>query len=166
MQLTPNEIDRIEEAGTLDGNPVKMLRTKGGFWIALGKKRNKASEEALAAGSHPAIVKYNLEKQYSGFQPALTKSEHGIEPIVAKHSHYLSDDLRKSGHDIFSIQTGNAVEFQVTRQNATVASVNGYVDRENLSINELNIPKEFAKAMAGATVEKSIACQVGLRLVK
>lgn len=164
MQLTPNEIDRVEDAGMLDNNPVKMIRTKGGFWIAIGRKRNKTTEEALAAGSHPAIVRYNLEKQFAGFQPAMAKSEHGIEPVVGKHSHFLNEDLRKSGHDIFSIQTGNAVEFQITKHNSTVASANGYIDSDNLSINELNIPQEFSKAMAGATVEKAIACKVGLKL--
>jgi hypothetical protein len=166
MQLTPNEIDRIEEAGNLDGNPVKMIRTKGGFWIAIGKKRNRNTEEALAAGSHPAIVKYNLEKQFTGFQPAMTKSEHGIEPIVVKHSHFLGEELRKSGHDIFSIQTGNAVEFQITKYNTTVASASGFIDSENLSIDDLNIPKEFTKGLAGATVEKALECKVGLQLRK
>jgi hypothetical protein len=164
MQLTPNEIDKVEDAGMLDNNPVKLLRTKGGFWVAVGKKRNKQTEEALAAGSHPAIVKYNLEKQYSGFQPAMAKSEHGIEPLVAKHSHFLSEDLRKSGHDIFSIQTGNAVDFQITKHNAAIASVSGHIDSDNLAINDLSIPKEFTKAIAGATVEKAISCKVGLKL--
>jgi hypothetical protein len=166
MNLQPSDIDRIEEAGTLNNSPVKMIRTKGGFWIAFGKKHNRNTEEALAAGSHPAIVKYNLEKQYSEFQPALTKSEHGIEPIVVKHSHFLNEDLRKSGHDIFSIQTGNLVEFQITRYNAAVTNANCYMDSENLLVNELNIPKEFVKAMAGAVVEKAIECKVGLRLAK
>jgi hypothetical protein len=166
MQLKPSDIERVEEIGSLDGNKVSLLRTKGGFWIALGKKRNKNIEEALAAGSHPAIVKYNLEKQFSGFQPAMNKSEHGIEPIVSKHSHYLGEDQRKSGHDIFSIQTGNVIEFQITKQNSALATVNGNIDSDNLSINDLNIPKEFTKAMAGATLEKAIACEVGLKLLR
>jgi hypothetical protein len=166
MQLTPNDIDRVEEAGMLDGNSVKLVRTKGGFWIALGKKKNRLSEEALAAGSHPAIVKYNLEKQFSSFQPAMSKSESGLAQVVEKHSHFLSDDLRKSGHDIFSIQTGNAVEFQVTRHNSALVNVKGYIDSENLSIEELSIPKEFVKSMAGATVEKALSCKVGLKLRK
>jgi hypothetical protein len=166
MQLTPNDISNVEEIGSLDGNKVSMIRTKGGFFIALGKKRNKHTEEALAAGSHPAIVKYNLEKQFSGFQPAMNKSEHGIEPVVEKHSHFLNDDLRKSGHDIFSIQTGNVVEFQITKHNATISTAVGHMDNENLSIGELNIPKQFAKAMAGATVEKALASKVGLQLKK
>jgi hypothetical protein len=166
MQITANEIDRVEEVGTLDSQPVKLVRTKGGFWVAIGRKRGKFSEEALAAGSHPAIVKYNLEKQYTGFQPAMMKSEGAVEPIVEKHSHFLSDDLRKSGHDIFSIQTDSVVEFQVTRQNAHVAGVNGSLDKDHLVLGDLSIPKEFGKAMAAATVEKAISCSVGLKLRK
>jgi hypothetical protein len=164
MQLTPQDIDKVQEIGLLDGNKVSLVRTKGGFWIALGKKRNKASEEALAAGSHPAIVKYNLEKQFPDFRPALTKSESGIEPIVAKHSHFLSDDLRKSGHDIFSIQTGNVVDFQITKHNSKVANASGYMDSDNLCIDSLDIPKRFVRAMAGSTLEKAIECKVGLKL--
>ncbi|HXN74924.1 MAG TPA: hypothetical protein VN855_00345 [Candidatus Acidoferrum sp.] len=166
MNITPNEIDRVEEAGTLYDSPVKMVRTKGGFWIAIGKKKRHTSEEALAAGSHPAIVKYNLEKQYSEFRPAMMKSEGMIEPVVEKHSHFLSDDLRKGGYDIFSIQNGQLVEFQITKQNAQVATVNGSISNDHLLIESLSIPKEFVKALAGATLEKSISCEVGLRLKK
>lgn len=166
MQITANDIDRVEEAGTMCGNPVKMVRTKGGFWIALGKRKGKHLEEALAAGSHPAIVKYNLEKQYSEFQPNMMKSESAIEPVVEKHSHFLDEDLRKGGYDIFSIQSGPAIEFQVTKQNACIATVNSSIDKDHLFIQELSIPKEFAKAMAGAAVEKALSCKVGLMLKK
>lgn len=166
MQIKANEIDRVEESGMLNGSPCKLVRTKGGFWIMIGKKRKNGSEEALAAGSHPAIVKYNMEKQFSEFQPALMKSEGFIEPIVEKHSHFLSEDLRKSGHDIFSIQTGPTVEFQITKHNAQVAKVTGNFDKDHLLIQDLNIPKEFSKAMAGATVEKAVSRKAGLKLKK
>lgn len=166
MQLTPNDISSVEEIGTLSGNSVKMIRTKGGFWIAIARKRGKISEEAIGAGSHPAIVKYNLEKQYPDFEPSMMKSEGFIEPVVERHSHFLSDELRKNGHDIFSIQTGTSVEFQVTKHNAKIASVAGNVDTDHLSLHDLNIPKEFSKAMAGATVEKATSCKVGLKLRK
>lgn len=165
MKITPGEIDKIEEVGELEGKPVKMVRTKGGFWIAIARKKGKHEEEALAAGSHPAIVKYNLEKIY-GYQPHMMKSEGFAEPIVAKHSHYLSEDLRKSGHDIFSIQSGENVEFQVTKQNCMVSSVNGTLEKNTLVIENLNIPMELAQAMAGAAVEKAVSCQVGLTLRK
>lgn len=164
MQITPEDIDHIDEAGSMNGSPVKLIRTKGGFWLAIGKRKGKHSEEALAAGSHSAIVKYNLEKQFPEYQPSLMKSEGAIEPTVDKHSHFLGDDLRKSGHDIFSIQVGNSIEFHITKENAQLAKVMGSLDKDHLSITDLKIPKEFVKAMSGAAVEKAISCEVGLKL--
>ena len=157
MQIKPQEIHSIEDAGMLDNAPVKMIRTKGGFYIAVGKARGKAQEEALAAGSHPAIVKYNMEKQYPQFQPVMMKSEANIAPVVDKHSHFLSDELRKSGHDIYSIQNGPTVDFQITKQNFKVASVKGVFQNEELVLRNLNMSKEFAKALAGATTEKALS---------
>jgi|SRR5581483_179082 len=165
MQITPNEIDTVEHAGELNKNPVKMVRTKGGFWIAVGRPKGKQREEALAAGSHPAIVRYNLEKQYEDFQPAMMKSELLQDnSVVESHSHYLSDSLRKSGHDIYSVQNGNDVEFHITKQNMKVSTVPGKIENDSLVLKELNIPREFSKAMAGATVEKAMGCKVGLKL--
>lgn len=164
MQITPNEIASVEDIGTMNGGSVKLVKCKGGFWLAIGRRRGKHSEEAIAAGSHPAIVRYNLEKQFSEFQPNLMKSEGFIEPIVERHSHFLSDELRKGGFDVFSIQTGPSVEFHITKQNSQIAMVNGELSKDHLSITELSIPKEFSKAMAGATVEKALSCKVGLKL--
>jgi hypothetical protein len=164
MQITPNEIHSIEEAGTLDNAPVKMIRTKGGFWIAVGKPRGKFREEAIAAGSHPAIVKFNLEKQYPGFQPTMMKSEEFSDStVVERHTHFLTEELRKSGHDIYSVQDGDRVDFHITKHNVKIASVNGLVDKEMLTISKLDIPPEFSRGMAGASVEKAIGCNVGLR---
>jgi hypothetical protein len=70
----------------------------------------------------------------------------------------LSDDLRKSGHDIYSIQTGADVEFQITKHNVKLASVNGILREDSLFIPEINFPKEFVRAMAGATTEKALSC--------
>ena len=155
MQLTPNEIESVEDAGALNGSPVKMIKTKGGFWIAVGRPNGKIQEEALAAGSHPAIVKFNLERQHPGYQPAMQKSElMGLEPKVESHSHFLSDTMRKSGHDLYSIQTGDKVEFHITRQNAKVSSVDGSFDKGVLVLNQIDIDKRFSRALAGATSEK------------
>ena len=159
MQLTPNEIDIVEEAGVLDEYPVKLIRTKGGFWIAVGKPKGKLREEALAAGSHPAIVKYNLEKQYPKFQPSLMKSEYLSDgSIVDKHSHFLTQELRKSGHDVYSVQNGNEIDFHITKHNVKVNSISGRVDNDVLVINKLDIDKQFTRALAGATTEKALAC--------
>lgn len=160
MQLTPNEIDTIEEAGMMNGSPVKLLRTKGGFWIATGKPRGKQREEALAAGSHPAIVKYNLEKQFAHeFQPAMMKSEVSLNPaVVTKHTQYLSDDMQKSGHDIYAVQTGSHIEFQLTKHDVKIGHINANLEKDALVVNEMNITKEFSSALAGAATEKAIAC--------
>jgi hypothetical protein len=159
MQIQPQEIEAIEEAGMLDQSPVKLLRTKGGFWIAIGKPRGKFKEEALAAGSHPAIVRYNLQKQYPTFEPSMMKSElYADNAVVEKHSHFLSDELRKSGHDIFSVQTNNEIDFHITKQNADIAVVKGQIVDSSLVLKPFQGVKEFARALAGATIEKSTAC--------
>lgn len=165
MNITPNEIDIIEEAGTIDGNSVKMLRTKGGFWMAVGRPRGKYKDEAIAAGSHPAIVRYQLEKQYPTFQPVMMKSELAIDTAkVTKHSHYLPDSLRKSGHDIYSVQNGTNIEFQITKQNMTVHSVNSFLQDGAMVFNGIDIGKEFTRALAGATAEKAIECGVNIKI--
>jgi hypothetical protein len=165
MQITEKEIDTIEEIGTLDGHGVKLIRTKGGFYIACGKPKGKFREEALCAGSHSAIVKFNLERQHPSFQPSMMKSEFLTDgAIVEKHSHFLSDDLRKSGFDIYSVQDGPTVNFHITKQNSDVAVVNGNFENQFLVVKSLSIPKEFSKAMAGATVEKALSCKVGMKV--
>lgn len=164
MNITPNEVDTIEDAGMLDGNPVKMLRTKGGFWMAVGRPRGRYKDEAIAAGSHPAIVKYQLEKQFPTFQPIMMKSELSIDMAkVAKHSHFLSDSLRKSGHDIFSIQTGEKIEFQITKQNVKLHSVESFLHDGAIVFNKPEFGKEFTRAIAGATAEKALECGVKVR---
>jgi hypothetical protein len=159
MELTAQEIESIEEAGMLNGAPVKLIRTKGGFWIATGRPKGKLQEEALSAGSHPAIVKYNLERQHPEFQPSMMKSEFMSDStIVEKHSHFLSDVLRKSGHDVYSVQNGDQVEFQITKQNAKIASVIGSFKDGSLTFKDLNIDRQFTRALAGATSEKAVSC--------
>lgn len=165
MNITPNEVDTIEDAGVLDGSPVKLLKTKGGFWMAIGRPRGKYKDEAIAAGSHPAIVKYQLEKQYPTFQPAMMKSElMAVQPKVERHSHFLPDSLRKSGHDIFSIQSMNKIEFQITKQNVTVHSVESQLQDGTLVFSKLDIGKEFVRALSGATAEKALECGVKIKI--
>lgn len=159
MQLTPNEIDSIEDVGILNNQPVKMIRTKGGYYICVGRQKGKISQEALAAGSHPAIVKYNLEKQYPDFQPSMMKSELFAENTkVERHSHFLSDELRKTGHDIYSVQSGNEVEFQITKHNAQIHSVSGSLENDCMILKGMEVDKKFTRGLAGATTEKALEC--------
>jgi hypothetical protein len=167
MQITPNEIASIEEAGTLNNAPVKLIRTKGGFWIAVGRPKGKFREEALAAGSHPAIVKFNLEKEHPDFQPSMMKSENFSDGLlVEKHSHFLSDDLRKSGYDIYSVQDGSLVNFHITKYGLNLNTTSAELSKEYLTVKELDLTAPFVKALAAATVEKAIGCEVGLKIKK
>jgi hypothetical protein len=152
MSLKPEDIDTIEEAGILDGQPVKLARTRGGFWLGI------CNGKVLSGGSHPAIVKHTIGKMHPNFQPVMCKSEAFSDAIVDRHSHFLSDELRKSGHDIYSIQTNDDIEFQITKHNLKIASIHTRLQDKELYIPELNIPKEFTRALAGATTEKAIAC--------
>ncbi|NJO48119.1 MAG: hypothetical protein HC840_00220 [Leptolyngbyaceae cyanobacterium RM2_2_4] len=159
MNITPNEISEIEEIGTMNGLPVKLLTTKGGFRIAVGRNQGKQVDEALAAGSHPAIVKYNLEKQYAAFQPAMMKSEVSMSPaVVVNHSHFLSEDLKKSGHDVYSVQSGTNIEFQITKHDIRVGSIQTTLEKDSLVVNKMDMSKEFSHALAGATTEKALSC--------
>jgi hypothetical protein len=161
MQITPNEIDSIEDAGDMNGKPVKLLRTKGGFWIAVGTPQGKMREEALAAGSHPAIVKYNLEKQYAAaYHPMLQKSEMMTPAVVVNHSKHLSEDLRKAGHDIYSIQTGQNIEFQITKHDIKVATSSATLQKDAMMVSLENVPREFSGALAGAALDKALASGV------
>ncbi len=158
MQITENDIDSVEEHGMLDGAPIKIIRTKGGLVMAVGKLRGKPKDEVLTAGSHIAIVRYNLEKAYPQYQLPMMKSEGmEIDPIVDKHSHFLSDDLRKSGHDIFSIQTGNEIDFHVTKFNNSVSHIKGSMVGGDLILSRLNTDKQFVRGLAGATTEKAVS---------
>lgn len=159
MNITPNEIDTIEDIGILNSSPVKMLRTKGGFFMAIGKDVNKNIDSVLAAGSHPAIVKHSLEKQFAGFQPSLMKSEAGTNPaVVDKYTQHLSESLQKSGHDIYSIQNGAFIEFQITKQNIKIGSAMATLEKGELVIGKIDMSKEFVSAMANATAEKAFSC--------
>ena len=154
LSLQPDDIDTVEEAGMLDGQPVKLLRTKGGYWMSVHKGK------VLSGGSHPAIVKHAISKMYHNFQPVNCKSEGFEDAVVDQHSHFLSDDLRKSGHDIYSLQSGQNIEFQITKNNLKVASVSGLLQDDSLFLNELSFPQEFKQAMAGATTEKALDCKM------
>lgn len=167
MQISPKDIQSVEEAGMLDGHPVKLIRTTGGFIIAIGKPKGKSKEEALSAGSHGAIVKFDLEKRYPNFQPAMMKSQYFSDTaVVEKHSHFLEDNLRKNGHDIYSVQDGPEVSFHITKHNVKIAAVSGSIENDFLIIKELDVPKEFSRGLAGATVEKALSCKAGLKFKK
>ena len=158
MNIRQSDIDTIESAGMLDGNEVKLIRTIGGFWMAICKLGKSLKETVLSAGSHPAIVKFNIQKQYPQFQPAMYKSEAFLaEPTVESHSHFLTEELIKSGYEIYSLQNVNSIDFHITKEGVKQSEIKSVISNEALFIPELKTDVVFSRALAGATLEKALS---------
>jgi hypothetical protein len=161
MELKPSEIEAIEEIGELDGSPVKMIRTIGGFWIAVGKPKGKKDQEALGAGSHPAIVKYNVEKQFSAFQPTLAKSElTGSSESVTGYTELLPQEMRKNGYEMFSLTKSNEIEYVLTKHGAQVHVFKAEVQTDKIKFDKAAKPlpsnlKGFSKAATTVATHKA-----------
>lgn len=150
--LKESDIDTIEEIGQLHGRPIKLIRTLGGFYIAVGYPNG--SEEALAAGSHPAIVKFNLKKKYSNIHFHFHKHEHTPEAIVVDYTDKLPKRFEKKGFNLYSVTLLNKKEFFLNRYgtellkleldgNKVSVKLHGFVDPELIKNVEQTIKKDI-----------------------
>jgi hypothetical protein len=155
MKISENDIASKELFGMLDGKPVNLLRTKGGLNLAV-KTDTKGDEEVIGAASHQAILCYNVEQRFPSFQPAIMKSER-TNYVTDKHSHFLSDDLRKRGHDIYSVQDGVGIDFYITKQDNVIASAKSVMIGDLLLVKSLDASKEFVDCLSGAVSEKALS---------
>ena len=152
MKIDNEQIASVEPFGMLNGKLVNITRLKGGLNLAT------IDNDVIGAASHQAILAHNLEQRFSGFQPMIMKSER--QRLKAEsHSHFLTDDLRKSGHDIFSIQNGDKVDFYLTKLNIKVGGAEGSIQNDKLMVANLNLPnqsKETVQAFSAAVSEKAL----------
>ena len=131
--IRPEEIDYIEEIGELNNSPVQLIRTKGGFWVAAGKANFAGKDEALSAGSHPAIVKFNLQKKFGNkYQEVMNKSESTLQPFVIDGTHHLNKKLYNLGYSLHSVIAGPEISVILSRQNNEIARVEGLVKTESI----------------------------------
>jgi hypothetical protein len=165
--ISPKEIKSIEPAGVLDGEPCQLITTIGGLWVMAGKTKG-GKPQALAAGSHPAIVKYNVLKQYGPrYQPALMKSEVEPEPIVHDLTQtHMSKNNAHKGFKLFTVCHADRVECVVMNKNEEVCVQVALIKADSLEIkNDIKIsdPKlgrEFEKPaieMVRAFAEEAFA---------
>lgn len=155
MKILENDIASVEPFGVMDGKPISLVRTKGGLNLATMLDA-KGEDTVLGAASHQAILCYTIEQRFPSFQPMVMKSE-GIKLNAESHSHFLTDNLRKSGHDIYSIQNGNEVEFYVTKQSIKVGTASASIDGHSLVVNSIVAPQEFVSGLSGAVSEKALS---------
>lgn len=162
MKILENDIASIEPFGVLDGKPVMLARLRGGLNLAT-MQDGKGQDTVLGAASHQAILCYSIEQRYPNFQPMIMKNE-GLRLNADSHSHFLSDDLRKSGHDIYSVQNNNSIDFFVTKQNIKVGLVKADIENGILMVKSIDASKEFVSCLSGAVSEKALSS--GLKSVK
>ncbi len=162
MEIKPSEVELVEQIGYIDGAPVKMIKTVGGFWMVVGKPKGKKKDEALAAGSHPAIVKYNVEKQFSDFQPSLAKSEiFNDNTKVVGYSELLPKQMRNLGYEMYSVQDSSNIQFILTKRGASQNKYEASLETDSLKLSkaEKSISNEtlgFSKAVAAAAARQAL----------
>jgi hypothetical protein len=137
MKINPSEIDNIETIGEMEGEPVEMLRTFGGLFITIGKPKGKKQKEVLSAASHPAIAKYQIEKNYRDFRPALQKSEK-FEPEVVGLTELLPQNFKNTGHDLYLVKNETAMEFVLTKHGNEVNKITGAFSEDSLVLSKPN----------------------------
>lgn len=163
MELKPSEIEEVKVIGSIEGKPVKLIRTAGGFWMAVGAPKGKSKEEALAAGSHSAIVKYNVQKQYQEYEPVLEKSESEIEPAVIGLSELLSKSARNKGYDLYSLKKNNEIDYVITKFGSETISFHATVTEDaivlskpNKTVNQLSKGFGIGSAVTQALVRDAL----------
>jgi hypothetical protein len=144
--IKPSEIKSVEDIGFMDNSPVKMVRTIGGLFVATGKLAGRKEEEALAAGSHPGIVKHNIEKMYGAkYQPTLAKSEGAIEEPVTEHTSQLDSSLSNKGYSLHSVQSNNQIDFVVSNRGIEVLKHTALIKAETFEFQQPE-PKSYARS--------------------
>ena len=149
---------------------VKIIKTTGGFNIAMGKK-NQYSEkaEALAAGSHMGLVSYQLEKMHgNSFEPAFFKSEGEKLPDVEDLSEKLPTLAKNAGIEIFVLSKFNHLDFVVCKSGLELAKYETEYNKDTLKIKKHSFrdslsPNKFVSDILAEAIDTKMK---ELKLVK
>jgi hypothetical protein len=138
--IKPEEVESIKVIGELHGDEVKVIKTIGGFFCAVGRKsKNKKTVEPLAAGSHVALVSHQLEKQFKNdFQPAMFKSESEVLPVVKEYTKKLPQELVDAGFELYTLTKNEKVNFVATKQGAEVVNFEGSKTSEGYELDRVS----------------------------
>lgn len=136
--VDPKDVDFCEVVGQLNGNEVKMLKTKGGFHLFVGKPTGSKKEVVLAGTSHKAIGLYKLKKEHNGFQPSLQKSEDTLLPKV-------QEIKNNSKYDLYSLENNGYKA--ICAYNCGVEVMSVLLKKEEDSYYTHSINAELAKKL-------------------
>lgn len=174
MDILPDEVESIKTIGNLHGDEVKIVKTYGGYHIAVGKKKKSSKKsEALAAGSHQALVAHQLQKEYgSDFQPAIFKSEHDQLEKVEVKTEYLPSDMISKGVELYTLSKGNKIDFVLYKHGLTIGEYKSEVEDKTLVIkkggfnNKEMVTEELKTAKAISRAIKDKVHDLSLKGVK
>jgi len=146
MNIKPEEVEEVKVVGRLHDDDVKIVRTKGGFNVAIGKKeRNSRKADALAAGSHPGIVAYQIEKMYGAeFQPAIFKSEKDALHKVEDKTENLPETAKNAGLELYVLSKANSYDFMLCKHGLELAKYETTHQDNELVINSYNFRKSIS----------------------
>lgn len=158
MNIEASEIKSIDIIGHLYQDDVKMIITKGGLHVFVGKRTPYSKKmEALSASSHPALGLHAIEKTYQGlFQPVLMKSEDGqpvIKPIVNDYTKYLPTNLKNNGIEVYEIKKSNEVDVVIYKCGLVLGEYNAEIINNELLVKSHDLKyikpsKELADTLA------------------
>lgn len=169
MDIKADEIESVKTIGNLFGKEVKLVKTSGGFHVAVGQKsKNSKKKEALAAGSHQAIVAHNIAKQFGAdFQPAMAKSEHERLEEVVEKTQYLPREAIERGIELFTLSKGDKHDFMLAKHGLALAKYEGEIENGLLNIKKSQMDvepnKKVARAIARAIEDKARDLQVNIK---
>jgi len=143
MHINPSEIKSIKTIGNLHDEDVKLVATKGGLYLALGKKlKDKKGHEPLAAASHPALVIHQIEKQFKKeFQPAMHKSETEQLHEVTE----LACDIK--GLSMFSLKKNNELDVVIAKFGIEICKCECEINGNSLKIKKIDYRAGFEPSM-------------------
>jgi len=172
MNIKPDEVEEVKVIGRLNDDDVKIVKTKGGFHVAIGKKeKNSRKADALAAGSHPGIVSYQIEKMYgTGFQPAIFKSEQDALHKVEDKTENLPDMAKNAGLELYVLNKSNEYSFVLCKHGLELAKYETELEADELVINSYNFrksisPNKFVAETLAETIN-SKAKEIGAKKVR
>lgn len=146
MEIKPDEVEEVKVIGKLHGDEVKLVKTFGGFHIAMGRKEKKSKKaDALAAGNHQALVAYQIEKMYgTDFEPAIFKSEAEQLAKVEDKTDDLPDIVKNAGIQMFVLNKFNNLDFVMCKNGIELAKYETEVDNQELVVKNYSFRKSLS----------------------
>jgi len=153
LSIKPSEIESIDDIGELDGSPVKLVKCIGGFFMAIGRQQGRGQDEALATGSHAAIVKYSLEKNFRSYRPAMEKSESFDIERVTGLTELVPKELRLKGYELHALKKHEDTSYIVSKYGSEVVQYKTFkMDNSLVVMSPSNLIKDEELPISSAIV--------------